>query len=116
MSAAQKRETDVQSTNKVSQKYTQTKFETTQKALQIYYLLFLTQRRDDVAQGDERLVYVPSLFQADARRTSGVSSLAAGQIDQVDLTDRLTGHLCIELSLTERERYKMQLCLTVRMK
>ena len=63
----------------------------------------LTQRRDDVAEGNQRLVDVSSFFQSDAGRSGGVGSLAAGQIDQVDLTDRLTGHLCIELSLTETE-------------
>lgn len=63
----------------------------------------LTQRRDDVAEGNQRLVDVPSFLQSDAGRSGGVGSLAAGQIDQVDLTDRLTGHLCIELSLTETE-------------
>lgn len=63
----------------------------------------LTQRRDDVAKGNQRLVDVSSFLQSDAGRSGGVGSLAAGQIDQVDLTDRLTGHLCIELSLTETE-------------
>lgn len=68
------------------------------------YLQVLTQRGDDVAQGDQRLVDVSSLFQSDARRSGGVGSFAAGQIDQVDLTDRLTGHLRIELSLKETDR------------
>ncbi len=66
-------------------------------------ILILTQGRDDVSQRDQWLVDVPSLFQSDARRSGGVGSLTAGQIDQVDLTDRLTGHLSIELSLTDAE-------------
>lgn len=66
--------------------------------------VFLTQRGDDVSQSHQRLVDVPSLFQTNARRSGGVGSLAAGEVHQVDLTDRLARHLRVKLGLKEKQR------------
>lgn len=60
-----------------------------------------TQRGDDVPQRDQRLVDVPAFLEANPRGSCGVGPLATRQVHQVDLTDRLAGHLGIELGLEE---------------